>query len=128
MARVFEISRRVSVQEVIKLAKEKVGRLITTLEYLLIIHITHIFRFHNFSQNKFSRFFFRMCVTRLSKEGGKEGAEGGEEVCLHLHLEPILGQDCARGWFQGDCFQVVEKGRVRCGHCNDQTNTVLANS
>ena len=33
----------------------------------------------------------------MGEEGGKEGAEGGEEVGLHLHLAQVLGQQGAGG-------------------------------
>ena len=54
-------------------------------------------------------------MTGLGKEGGKEGAEGGEEVSLHLHLALVLGQEGAGGGLLGDGFQVVEERREREG-------------
>ena len=65
-----------------------------------------------------------MCETSLGKEGSKEGAQGGEEVSLHLHLATVHGQQSAVGWLKGDCFQVAENKWVGCGHCEDQAITV----
>ena len=56
----------------------------------------HTFALHNFVRSILKqKIIFRLCVTSLCKEGGKEGAEGGEEVCLHLHLALVLGEEGA---------------------------------
>ena len=55
-----------------------------------------LLRFHNFLRSILKqKNIFRLCVTSLCKEGGEEGAEGGEEVGLHLHLALVLGEQDA---------------------------------
>ena len=63
-----------------------------------------------------------MCETSLGNEKGKEGAEGGEEVGLHLHLAQVRGQEGAGGRLQGYGSQDGKHLQLGfgCGHCNYQ--------